>query len=199
MLWSGAMIYWANPAYWPTFPDEVYRWLGLDRHLADGLAYHFAFMWIFSLNGIIYAAYLIFSGEWRDLFPTLKSFREAPRVLLHDLGISKEPLPPGKFNAAQRIAYTGIIIMGFGSLATGLAIYKPIQLSWLKFLLGGYEIARLLHYLIAVLYVLFFLMHVLQVIRAGWNNFRAMVAGFEVAEPVAQTLNQSVESRGTDG
>ena len=30
-------------------------------------------------------------------------------------------------------------------------------------------------------YVLFFVIHVVQVIRAGWNNFRAMVTGFELA------------------
>ena len=31
-------------------------------------------------------------------------------------------------------------------------------------------------------YVLFFVVHIAQVIRAGWNNFRSMVAGFEVVE-----------------
>jgi hypothetical protein len=29
-------------------------------------------------------------------------------------------------------------------------------------------------------YVLFFVIHIIQVILAGWNNFRAMVTGFEV-------------------
>ncbi len=29
-------------------------------------------------------------------------------------------------------------------------------------------------------YVLFFVIHLAQVIRAGWNNFRAMVTGYEL-------------------
>ena len=69
--------------------------------------------------------------------------------------------------------------MGFGSLITGLAIYKPTQFSWLIGLLGGYRAARFEHLWLALGYVLFFLIHIVQVIRAGWNNFRAMVGGYE--------------------
>jgi thiosulfate reductase cytochrome b subunit len=37
--------------------------------------------------------------------------------------------PRAMFNGAQRIAYTGVILMGAGSLLTGLAIYKPTQVT----------------------------------------------------------------------
>ena len=70
--------------------------------------------------------------------------------------------------------------MGAGSLLTGLAIYKPVQLAWLTTLLGGYPLARLEHFVLTVGYVVFFVIHITQVIRAGWNNFRAMVIGVEV-------------------
>jgi thiosulfate reductase cytochrome b subunit len=40
--------------------------------------------------------------------------------------------------------------------------------------------ARILHFALTIGYVLFFLIHIFQVIRAGWNNFRAMITGFEV-------------------
>jgi thiosulfate reductase cytochrome b subunit len=70
--------------------------------------------------------------------------------------------------------------MGAGSLVTGLAIYKPTQLAWLTALLGGYTWARAEHFTLTIGYVLFFFIHITQVIRAGWNNFRAMVTGYEV-------------------
>ena len=91
------------------------------------------------------------------------------------------PLPRAKFNGAQRLAYTGVILMGAGSVLTGLAIYKPTQLGWLTSLLGGYEWARWEHFALMIGYVLFFIIHIAQVIRAGWNNFRAMVTGYELA------------------
>jgi thiosulfate reductase cytochrome b subunit len=137
-------------------------------------------MWLFVLNGILYVAYTLFSGEWRHLVPNRHSFREAILVALHDLHLWKGNLPARKFNGAQQIAYTAVIVMGFGSMMTGLAIYKPAQLGWLTALLGGYGLARFEHFLLAIGYVLFFVIHIGQVVRAGWNNFRAMVSGYEL-------------------
>ena len=188
MIWSGLLINWANdtreiPVGVTTvtvFPAWFYRGLGLEHKLATGMAYHFAFMWLFAVNGVLYVLYTFLSGEWRHLLPNRHTPREAWHVVLHDLGIRKQPLPRRKFNGAQRLAYTGVILMGFGSLVTGLAVYKPTQLAWLTNLLGGYTAARAEHLALTVGYVLFFVVHIAQVIRAGWNNFRAMVTGYEL-------------------
>jgi thiosulfate reductase cytochrome b subunit len=144
------------------------------------MAFHFLFMWFFAINGFIYVLYTIFSGEWRYLLPNRHSFKEAWLVVLHDLHLRKTAPPQGKYNAAQRVAYTAIIIMGIGSVLTGLAIYKPVQFNWLCSLLGGYHLARIWHFALTIGYVLFFVIHIVQVILAGWNNFRSVVSGFEV-------------------
>jgi thiosulfate reductase cytochrome b subunit len=102
-------------------------------------------------------------------------------VLLHDFRLSKVEPPRRKFNGAQQFAYTGVVLMGAGSLLTGLSIYKPTQLVWLTSLLGGYDWARWEHFWLTVGYVAFFVIHISQVIRAGWNNFRAMVTGYELS------------------
>ncbi|HZX58520.1 MAG TPA: cytochrome b/b6 domain-containing protein [Mucilaginibacter sp.] len=191
MIWSGMLIYWANDEYQITifghtfvrfFPDWFYNTLHIPMRLAEGMAFHFLFMWFFTLNGIFYVLYTIISGQWRQLVPQKKSFKEAWLVLLHDLHIRKTAPPQDKYNAAQRIAYTAIIVMGFGSVITGLAIYKPVQFYYLTWLCGGYHLARIWHFALTIGYVLFFLIHVLQVILAGWNNFRSVISGFEVVE-----------------
>jgi thiosulfate reductase cytochrome b subunit len=190
MIWSGLLIYWANDVYEIRlggrtivrfFPEEFYEVFHIGHRLAEGMAWHFTFMWLFALNGILYVAYTAWSGEWRFLLPNRQTLREAWDVVIHDLGVRSEPLPRRKFNGAQRLAYTGVIAMGAGSLATGLAIYKPVQFAWLTTLLGGYPAARLEHFALTIGYILFFLIHITQVVRAGWNNFRAMVIGVEVA------------------
>jgi len=155
----------------------------LEFRLSEGMQYHFFFMWLFAINGVCYVAYTLLSGEWRELVPGRDALAQAFQVVLHDLGIRKEPLPPAKFNAAQQIAYTGVVLMGLGSLVTGLAIYRPVQLSFLHAPLGGYQNARKIHFLLTAGYCGFFLMHVGQVIRAGWPNFRAMVTGHEQPSP----------------
>lgn len=191
MIWSGLMIYWANGVYrigWSDttvlkfFPSSFYDVFNLTHRLAEGMSLHFIFMWLFILNGFFYVLYTAISGEWRYLLPTKRSFREAWHVILHDLYIRKQPLPIKKFNGAQQLAYTSVVVMGLGSVLTGIAIYKPVQFSWLCALMGGYSFARILHFALTIGYCLFFVVHILQVIRAGWNNFRAMVAGFEVEE-----------------
>jgi thiosulfate reductase cytochrome b subunit len=112
-------------------------------------------MWFFALNGIAYVLYTFLSGEWRSLVPTRHSFGGAFHVLLHDLGLSKHPLPQQKFNDTQKIAYTGVVLMGMGSLLTGIAIYKPTQLHIITILLGGYEMARWFHFWLTLFYVVF--------------------------------------------
>lgn len=181
MIWSGILIYWAWPAYAPVKLEQTtWRALHVNNRLAEGMALHFFFMWLFGVNGVLYVLYTLFSGEWRELVPRRGTLRDAWNVVLHDLRIRKEPLPRKKFNGAQQIAYTTVILMGAGSLLSGLAIYKPVQFAWLAWPVGGYQGARFVHFWLTVGYVAFFLVHIAQVVRAGWNNFRAMVIGVEV-------------------
>jgi len=206
MIWSGLLIYWANDVYRigfrgvtlvQFFPDWFYAALNVPHRLAEGMAWHFAVMWLFAINGLLYVTYTFASGEWRYLVPNRHSFREAIQVVLHDLHLSDVEPPRRKFNAAQQIAYTSVILMGAGSLATGLAIYKPVQFSWVTTLLGGYEMARFEHFWLTIGYVLFFLIHITQVVRAGWNNFRAMVTGYEVVEAPEPIRPDTTETPGT--
>jgi thiosulfate reductase cytochrome b subunit len=209
MIWSGLMIYWADSdasflyphrvyrvgiggwTLFRLFPDGFYQRLGLTFSLAKGLSWHFFLMWFFMLNGVAYVIYTAVSGAWRDLLPGRGALRDAWHVVLHDLHLRREMPTQGKYNAAQQIAYTLIVLAGGGSVITGLAIYKPVQLHWLTTLLGGYEMARWLHFWLTMGYVVFFVIHVVQVALAGWNNFRAMIAGFElVREPVVPKGDQ---------
>ena len=207
MIWSGLLIYWANDVYAiriggrtlvKFFPTSFYVRFHIASRLNEGLAWHFAFMWLFALNGLLYVAYTFWSGEWRYLIPNRRTVAEAIQVVLHDLHLRREPLPRRKFNGAQRLAYTGVIAMGALSLLTGLAIYKPVQLHWLTAALGGYEAARLEHFALTLLYVLFFAVHIAQVLKAGWNNARSMIIGVEVT-PDGVPSYEEVERAGAPG
>ena len=198
MIWSGLLIYWndsdngylyAHRVYrvglgkftlLRLFPNWFYTRLHVPYHVTQGLGYHFFFMWFFALNGIAYVLYTWLSGEWRFLLPQRRSFRDAVQVTLVDLHLRKGLPEQTKYNGAQRIAYTSVIVMGAGMLLTGLAIYKPTSAHWLTTLMGGYEVARWLHFWLTIGFLGFFAVHVGQVVLAGWNNFRSMVSGLEV-------------------
>jgi thiosulfate reductase cytochrome b subunit/DMSO/TMAO reductase YedYZ molybdopterin-dependent catalytic subunit len=179
MVWSGLLIYWADQA-WLRLPTRLAESLGIPYHLAEGMGWHFFLMVLFALNGIAFAGTLAFTGQWREMVPDRTAMRNFGATLLHELGLrQRSPVRNGKYNPVQQTAYFGVVLMGLGSLMTGLAIYKPVQLGWLTAILGGYETARLEHFCLMIGFVLFFGVHVIQVARAGYRNFRAMVAGYE--------------------
>ena len=206
MIWSGLLIYWAmSPEYvvfgkqllpdWfyaPKLPAWTPAWIphqmrgqarvfyDLNGRLAEGLAWHFLFMWIFTINGAMYGLYLLISGRWRDLAPKRGTLQEALRVFWFDITFRKSPHHEGRFNGAQRLAYSGVVVMAVIQVITGIAIQKPAQSWWLTSLLGGYNFARIIHFAITWALVAFFFVHVLQVVRAGWGCFRAMITGYDL-------------------
>ncbi len=203
MIWSGLRIYWSfDVSRVPSirfgeetlFPEGFYDVLQLDRKLARGMAFHFSFGWIFLINGLLYVAYLAASREWKHVVPGRQAFKDAWGTLLHDLRIRKEVPVHGKYNALQQIAYTGVTVLGFLAVATGFAIYKPTQLAWLTTMFGGYTSARLIHFVVTMSFLAFFVVHIIQVVRAGFGNFWSMITGYELdPATVAVTSNEDRE------
>jgi thiosulfate reductase cytochrome b subunit len=213
MIWSGLLIYWNDSDNAYQHPHAVYRigigsltlarmfppwfWKAINApyRVTEGLGYHFFFMWVFAINGIFYVMYLLISGEWRVLVPERRSIRDAIQVTLVDLHLRKGLPPQKKYNGAQRIAYTAVVLMGLGSLVTGLSIYKPTQVHWVTSLLGGYEMARWEHFWLTMGFCAFFVVHVIQVILAGWKNFRSMVSGYEIVPAAKASLEDERGAR----
>ena len=171
MLFSGWRIYNASPLFEFTIPAE----LTLGGWLAGALQWHFAAMWLFALNGLAYLAYGILSGHFRrKLLPV------SPRAVLHDVGqalrgrLSHADL--SVYNAAQRAAYLALIAAMVVLVASGLAIWKPVQLYWLASLMGDYEGARYLHFFAMSAVVVIVAVHVAMVILVP-RTFPSMITG----------------------
>ena len=75
--------------------------------------------------------------------------------LVHELGV---------YNAVQRAAYAGVIVVIVLLVLSGLAIWKPVQLQELTWVMGGYEGARLVHFVAMSLLATFVAIHVLMVL-----------------------------------
>lgn len=180
MIWSGILIYWANDVYPGFFPQWFYNFFKIDHRLAEGLAVHFTIGWFFVFNGLAYLILFFWKGHWKEILPNRKTFKDLIPTVLHDLGLRQQAPLHGKFNAAQKLAYSTLIFLAVVEGLSGFAIYKPVQLSWLTLLFGGYEGARLIHFIAMISICLFILVHLVQVLRAGWRNFQSMVTGFEV-------------------
>jgi thiosulfate reductase cytochrome b subunit len=174
MAGSGLQIFVAYPylgprdahyGWYPFQGMEPPGWLRLGGWLAGARHLHFAVAWFLILNGVLYLAYLFASGEWRRraFLPT----RDAPNAVAmfgYYLRLRKTPPPEDFYNGLQRLAYTCAIIFGVAVVLSGLAIYKPVQLSWLAALFGGYDGARAVHLSALALLVGFAATHLVLVL-----------------------------------
>lgn len=159
MITSGWRIYNASPLFAFKFPGD----LTLGGWLAGAIQWHFAAMWLLVLNGLVYTAYGLGSGRFRSrLLPV------TPRAVISDVRdalrgrLAHDDLTV--YNAAQRAAYLAVILCAAVLVFSGLAIWKPVQLQVLAAVFGGYEGARLVHFLAMALLALIVLVHVLMVI-----------------------------------
>jgi len=159
MVTSGWRIY--NAA--PFFPFRIPNELTLGGWLGGALQWHFAAMWLLVINGLAYVGYGIVSGHFRRrLFPVtpravIRDVAEALRGKLAHADLSA-------YNAAQRAAYLAVILCAALLVLSGLAIWKPVQLQELTAVLGGYEGARVVHFLAMALLVFIVVVHVAMVI-----------------------------------
>jgi thiosulfate reductase cytochrome b subunit len=158
MVASGWRIYNADPFFGFRFPND----LTLGGWLAGALQWHFAAMWLLATNGLVYLVYGIASGHlWRKLTPLTPAaiFRDLRDALRGKL--SHDDLT--MYNAAQRAAYLGAIVLITLLILSGLVLWKPVQLHGLGMLLGDYEGARYVHFFSMSALVLFVLIHVAMV------------------------------------
>jgi len=158
MVLSGWRIYNASPLFNFKFPAD---WT-LGGWLAGAVQWHFAAMWVLAVNGLIYLAYGIFSGHFRRKLPP-----PSPIAVLRDMGealrgkLAHEDLRI--YNAAQRAAYLGAIVLAILLILSGLVIWKPVQFHTIGMLMGDFEGARLLHFFAMAALVLFVFVHVAMV------------------------------------
>jgi thiosulfate reductase cytochrome b subunit len=184
------VMHWINAAAmlvmitsgWGIYDDDVIigglhfsHTLRLGSWAAESLLWHFAGMWVLVINGLAYLIYGVATGRFRErLFPVrvadvVQTVRDTLR-----LHVAHDDLTV--YNAVQKLLYMVVILAGISQVITGLAIWKPIQFSGLVSLFGGFQGARLLHFLGMAVIVGFLLVHVALSLLVP-ATLRAMLTG----------------------
>lgn len=183
MIGSGWRIYNDSPIFPGThFPIEFTlggdfsksyeKWQ--DGGAGGALQWHFAGMWLLVVNGLVYFTYGLLSGRFQQrLLPVspggvLRNVGDALRLRLsHEAGV---------YNHVQRLLYIGVLALGILVFASGLAIWKPVQLWWLAALFYDFQGARLVHFIAMAGIVLFIAVHVLLAVLVP-STILSMITG----------------------
>ncbi len=156
-------------------PDEN----GWSRYL------HFEAAWVLVLTGLVYGLYSLGTGHFRrDLAPARgqRSWRDVRDVLRKTLRrVGPDASEERSYNPVQRVTYM-VVIFGLipFTIWTGLAMSPAFTaaMPWTVEALGGRQTARTLHFFVSWALVLFVVVHVAMISKAGFRNrMRAMVTG----------------------
>lgn len=168
---SGWRIYNASPLFEFRIPKD----LTLGGWLGGALQWHFAAMWLLAINGLFYLIMNLATGRLRakllpvrisELFADMKAALSGK--LVH--------ADPRHYNAVQKAAYLFVVVDALMLIVSGLVIWKSVQFGMLRVLLGGYEMARLIHFYAMAALVAFFVVHVVMVAIVP-RTFIAMIRG----------------------
>ena len=157
--------------------------LRLGDWAAESLLWHFAGMWFLAINGFVYLIYCVFTGRFLErLFPIrIADVVRTVNDTLH-FRIAHEDL--ATYNAVQKLLYIVVILAGISQVITGLTIWKPIQLSGLVSLLGGFQSARIIHFWGMVVIVGFLSVHVALSLLVPRTLWAMLAGGPQVQTPV---------------
>jgi len=146
---------------------------------------HFQTAWILIFTGLLYVVVGLVTRHFgKNLFPAQADLspRALWRSLVDHLPFKRaDPADDWSYNVLQRIAYVVVIFVAFPLMIwTGLAM-SPAVTSAIPFtvtVFGGQQSARTLHFFATIFLVLFLLVHVVEVWRAGFRNrMRPMLTG----------------------
>jgi thiosulfate reductase cytochrome b subunit len=171
MIMSGWQIYNASPLFGFRFASSI----TLGGWLGGALLWHFAAMWLLMVNGLIYLITGFATGRFRrKLLPITPGGVVSDVKAALTFKLAHDDL--SKYNYVQKLLYAGIIAVGVVIVLSGLSIWKPVQLSWLVALFGGYDWARYVHFFCMSAIVLFLIVHV-ALARLVPKSLRAMIIG----------------------
>jgi thiosulfate reductase cytochrome b subunit len=194
--WPIRIMHWLNAiamlilisSGWGIYNDEViFGWiyfpetLTLGSWAAQHLLWHFAAMWLLVVNGL---AYLVTGRFAEKLFPiSPREVIQTVKDTLH-LHIAHEDLTV--YNAVQKLLYLVVIFAGVMQVVTGLAIWKPVQFSWITAIFVDFQGARLAHFIGMAVITGFLVVHVALAVLVP-RTMLAMLTGGPRLPPRTRT------------
>jgi thiosulfate reductase cytochrome b subunit len=199
LLVSGIAILLAHPRlYWgetgavgtPSLIDLPLPFM-LTGQSGWGRYLHFLTAWILVLTGVIYIVHGLFTQHFRThLLPSKADLAwiSISQVASNHLRLRPSERDARAYNVLQRLTYLAVVFILFPLMIwTGLAMSPAITsvAPALVEALSGQQSARTIHFLVAIALVLFLIVHVAMVCRAGFvTRMRTMITGHAGMEGV---------------
>ncbi len=163
---------------WATIPSS--------RDLATGRVVHFFAGWIFVAALSVWLVASLFNRHlWNDIILKPRDIRHLPADLWAHLRLRF--VHGRRYSPLQKLSYFVVLVILFPLIIlTGLTMSPGMNAAWpwLLDIFGGRQTARTIHFVVMVLLVLFFVVHIAMVVLAGpINELRSMITGWYRTSP----------------
>jgi thiosulfate reductase cytochrome b subunit len=146
---------------------------------------HFLSAWVIALTGLAYVGAGLFTGHFGNNMLPARADLGWPSIRASVAGHLRMKRPNNEesqsYNVLQRLSYLAVVFVLFPVvMLTGFAMSPAITsvIPEIVNVFGGQQSARTVHFLVAVFLVLFLLVHIVMVSRAGFaSRMRAMITG----------------------
>jgi len=158
---------------WATIPSY--------QDLATGRVVHFFFAWLLVGTLLVWAVAAIANGHLRrDIIPNAADIRNISQDVTDHARLRFHHTR--EYSVLQKLAYASVLLVMLPlMILTGLAMSPGMNawMPWLPELLGGRQTARTIHFVVMVLLVLFFIVHMAMILAAGpVNEMRSIITGW---------------------
>jgi thiosulfate reductase cytochrome b subunit len=181
---TGVLGMSGDPVQFKAFPS----WATVPSYhdLGTGRVIHFFFAWLLGGTLLVWLIASLINGHaWRDLVPKPRDIRNLPRDFIDHLKLKFHHARD--YNVLQKLAYACVLFVLLPlMIATGLAMSPGANamMPWLPEILGGRQTARTIHFIVMVLLVGFFVIHMLMILAAGpLNELRSIITGWYRVDP----------------
>lgn len=173
----------ANPSF-TAFPGTVT--IPSFRDLATGRVVHFFFGWVFVGALFVWFLASFLNGHLlRDIVPRGRDVGGLPRDVLDHVRFRFHH--GRRYSPLQKLSYFTVFFVLFPLIIlTGLTMSPGMDAAWpwLLDIFGGRQTARTIHFIVMVLLVGFFIVHMAMVLLAGpINELRSMITGWYRTSP----------------
>lgn len=151
-----------------------------NRDLATGRVIHFFFAWLLVGTLAVWLVASLLNGRLRQLLPRKRDLRAlGPEIADH----ARLRFYHGRrYGVLQKLTYAGVMFILLPlMILTGLSMSPSFNAAapWLLDVFGGRQTARTLHFLVMLLLIGFFGVHLLMVLASGpLNGLRSMLSGW---------------------
>ncbi len=182
MVGSGLKIYNASPIFGAKLP----AFLTLGGWLGGAIQWHFAAMWLFVVNAMLYLGFNVLTGRLRARFMPLR-FAEFTSDLFDLVRFRLSHANLDVYNALQKVAYLSVIVAATVMICSGLAVWKPVQFPVLRTIMGDFDNSRVVHFFAMLYLVLFTLAHLTMVVLVPRTLLNMLPIGFAQSARLSET------------